>query len=542
MKTRKQIIALCLMLLCHVGTKAQGSTHWQCDIYAYEYDMTVYYTLTYNDEAVADMANYEVAAFCGEECRGVGEVQTVTLTDNSTVNYGYLRIRSNQTSGEEISLMVYDKTLDVESHIIETFTFKSQDLAGMPSSPTELTFYDERPITVTVDNYSREYGDANPTFAFTVEGPELVGIPEVTCEATEESPVGDYPIVITKGSVKNVNVTYVNGTLTVTKAPLKISVGTYTKICGEENPEFHLSYEGFKNEETEDVLTSLPVVTTIANAESVPGEYVISIEGAESDRYEISYENGLLVIEDISQLQNALQERYEGIMSEVNHIEEAVSQLEETYHSLLESFNQMQNDLDNLGTRIEEIRQLLADASLGQNDKDALQEELRILEERYNSLCDNSEQLEKMLTYYSEQLTIMESLKEELLLQADKLKQVWENAMTIQDIDLIKGLLDKIEQMISENEDVLMTFETMYEDMMKQMDDVNSLIENISEMEKEIETMKEELLTLPVKLMSVENGNGYIYGINGVRKSRNIKSLAPLPHGIYIVNGRKYVK
>ena len=72
------------------------------------------------------------------------------------------------------------------------------------------------PVTITAKSYSREYGSDNPTFEFTSEGAIVVGSPEITCEATATSPVGTYPIVITKGSVENDEVTYVNGTLTIT--------------------------------------------------------------------------------------------------------------------------------------------------------------------------------------------------------------------------------------------------------------------------------------------------------------------------------------
>ena len=159
-----------------------------------------------------------------------------------------------------------------------------------------LTITDADPVTITANSYSRKYGESNPTFEYTSEGAALTGTPEITCEATATSPVGTYPIVIKKGSVANYNDTYVNGTLTITKAPLTIKAGTYTKKQGEENPEFTLTYEGFKNEETEAVLTKLPKVTCEATTESAPGEYDVIVSGAEALNYEISYVNGVLTI------------------------------------------------------------------------------------------------------------------------------------------------------------------------------------------------------------------------------------------------------
>ena len=86
------------------------------------------------------------------------------------------------------------------------------------------------------------------------------------------------------------------GTLTITKAPLTIAAGTYTKKQGDPMPEFTLTYSGFKNNETEDVLTVMPTATTTATVESAPGEYPVIVSGAEARNYEISYTNGVLIV------------------------------------------------------------------------------------------------------------------------------------------------------------------------------------------------------------------------------------------------------
>ena len=151
-------------------------------------------------------------------------------------------------------------------------------------------------VVITAKNYSREYGEANPVFDFTTSGATLVGTPSITCEATATSPVGTYPIVVTKGTVANQNVTYVAGTLTITKAPLTIAAGIYSKKQGDPMPEFTLTYTGFKNEETKDVLTKQPVVTCEATVASAPGEYPVTVSGAEAQNYDISYTDGKLVV------------------------------------------------------------------------------------------------------------------------------------------------------------------------------------------------------------------------------------------------------
>ena len=159
-----------------------------------------------------------------------------------------------------------------------------------------LVVTDADPVTITAKSYSREYGNPNPTFEFEVEGAALSGTPEIICEATPTSPVGTYDIIVRRGSVSNYNVAYEKGTLTITKAPLNIAAGTYNKKQGDEMPEFTLEYTGFKNNDNKDVLTKQPVVTCDANEASAPGEYPVTVSGAEATNYNISYTNGKLMV------------------------------------------------------------------------------------------------------------------------------------------------------------------------------------------------------------------------------------------------------
>ena len=132
MKRTIRNIMMCLCLLLPMGVGAQ---HWTLDPYAYQYDMTAYVTVAVMGNSVSDLSDYEVAAFCGDECRGVSKIQSVEK-DGQTTMYGYLRIRSNQAQGENIIFKVYQKSLDVELVTFDnTVIFKSQDVIGLPSSP-----------------------------------------------------------------------------------------------------------------------------------------------------------------------------------------------------------------------------------------------------------------------------------------------------------------------------------------------------------------------------------------------------------------------
>lgn len=159
-----------------------------------------------------------------------------------------------------------------------------------------LTVNDADPILITALSYSREYGETNPTFEYVTQGVSLVGEPSIGCDATEASPVGDYPIVVSKGSVTNYNDCYIDGILTITKAPLTIATGTFTKKQYDSMPQFTVSYDGFKNNETDDVLIQRPTISCEANEESAPGEYPIVVYGAEANNYAIQYIPGKLIV------------------------------------------------------------------------------------------------------------------------------------------------------------------------------------------------------------------------------------------------------
>ncbi|MBD8971061.1 MAG: hypothetical protein EGR93_05780 [Prevotella sp.] len=159
-----------------------------------------------------------------------------------------------------------------------------------------LTVVEADAVVVRAKSYSRQYGDENPVFEFETEGAALDGTPEIVCSAVANSPVGSYTIEVKQGSIKNYNVHFESGSLVITKAPLSISAGNYTKKQGDAMPVFKASYAGFKNGEDESVLTKQPVFSCEANETSVPAEYAVTISGADAENYDISYEQGCLTV------------------------------------------------------------------------------------------------------------------------------------------------------------------------------------------------------------------------------------------------------
>ncbi|MTI38704.1 MBG domain-containing protein [Fulvivirga lutimaris] len=96
------------------------------------------------------------------------------------------------------------------------------------------------------------------------------------------------------------NATSVVQTLNINKAPLNIGVSDTIRLFGNSNPEFNIQFNGFVNGDDVSDLETLPIATTTATIESPPGEYPITLSGAESVNYDFLYEDGFLIIEGIT--------------------------------------------------------------------------------------------------------------------------------------------------------------------------------------------------------------------------------------------------
>ncbi len=88
-----------------------------------------------------------------------------------------------------------------------------------------------------------------------------------------------------------------NGTFTIEKALLTVKADDQVKEQGQENPKLTLTYEGWKGVDDESVLTTLPVASTDATADSPVGTYEIRIDGGEAVNYAFQYVPGVLTIQ-----------------------------------------------------------------------------------------------------------------------------------------------------------------------------------------------------------------------------------------------------
>jgi hypothetical protein len=159
------------------------------------------------------------------------------------------------------------------------------------------------PLQVFVSDTFKVYG-ADPTvFTLTYSGfkygdtvDSLLGVPTAKTLATATSPVGDYPITMTGGESDCYTFVYQPCTLHVTRADLTVVALDTTKVYGDDNPAFAVSYVGLRNNDTEVVLPNLTVNST-ADERSDVGAYPIVPEGPfETDNYRVFYQQGALSV------------------------------------------------------------------------------------------------------------------------------------------------------------------------------------------------------------------------------------------------------
>ncbi|MGI8582580.1 MAG: MBG domain-containing protein [Chitinophagaceae bacterium] len=96
---------------------------------------------------------------------------------------------------------------------------------------------------------------------------------------------------------ENFEVTYGLGQIQILKAPLTTTANDATKVYGDPNPAFAISYSGLAYNDAASDITTPPVVTTTATINTNVGTYPITIAGGSSNNYSFaSYLPGTLTI------------------------------------------------------------------------------------------------------------------------------------------------------------------------------------------------------------------------------------------------------
>ncbi len=185
--------------------------------------------------------------------------------------------------------------------ILPTFTDPGGKLGNYTVNATGTLTVTPAPLSVTIANASRVYGDPNPAFTGSINGlrngDNITLAPTTT--ATQTSPVGTYPIVAgfndPTNKIGNYAVTSNTATLTVTPAPLTIQANNATGTAGQPFPPLTGTITGIKN--NDNITASY---STTADQTSPAGTYPI-IPAADpnplNSNYNITLVNGTLTLQ-----------------------------------------------------------------------------------------------------------------------------------------------------------------------------------------------------------------------------------------------------
>lgn len=272
----------------------------------------------YFNGVIDDIAIYNRALSASEVTQlytASKQVQTIVFNSLNPKTYGdasfALTASANSglgvtyTSSDPNVVSVSGSTVTIKSAGTTTITASQDgnDVYGTALPVQQTLTVNKATLTATADNKSRVYGDANPTFTITYTGYKnsesssvIDTSPAATTTATLTSNVGNYNIVPAGGTDNNYTFTYVNGTLTITKATLTATADNKSRVYGVANPAFTITYTGFKNSETSTVIDTAPTATTTAVLTSNAGDYSIVPAGGTDNNYSFSFVNGTLTI------------------------------------------------------------------------------------------------------------------------------------------------------------------------------------------------------------------------------------------------------
>jgi MBG domain (YGX type) len=177
--------------------------------------------------------------------------------------------------------------------------------------PVSRTFQINRvPLTVKADDQSKTYGDTNPSFTYAIsgfvngdtQGSVTSGTPSCSSGAGQGSGAGSYGISCTQSSLQagpNYDLKFVDGTLSVNKAPLTVKADDQSKTYGDPNPNFSYGLSGFVNGDNQGSATNGSAsCSSNAGQGSGVGSYAITCTQGSltASNYNLNYSPGTLTV------------------------------------------------------------------------------------------------------------------------------------------------------------------------------------------------------------------------------------------------------
>jgi gliding motility-associated-like protein len=158
-------------------------------------------------------------------------------------------------------------------------------------------------LTVTAEDQSKIYGEANPAMTVNYTGYKNADDESVidlaasaSSSADETSSTGPYTITPAGAEDTDYDFSYANGMLTILKKEIMVTADEKSKVYGEPLPALTVRYTGLENNDTEADIDTPPVIATEADQASPKGSYTIKASDATDNNYTFIYTDGMLIV------------------------------------------------------------------------------------------------------------------------------------------------------------------------------------------------------------------------------------------------------
>lgn len=236
-----------------------------------------------------------------------------TFTSNGTL----MGVMSNGSVSDQVTLTTNGSfsSMNVGNNITitmaDTISSVDADNYQLTAQPTVTANITPVNITVTANNLSRTYGASNPTSgnvtltSGSLYNGDTLSTADLTSNATTASNIGNYSLTasnltMSSGLVGNYNISYANGTLTITQANITVTANDLSRTYGAANPTsgaVTLTSGSLYNGDT----LSTATISSNAMANSSVGNYGLAASNLTMSsglvgNYNVSYANGTLTL------------------------------------------------------------------------------------------------------------------------------------------------------------------------------------------------------------------------------------------------------
>jgi hypothetical protein len=273
------------------------------------------------DVAGLAAANYAITFVSG--ALTVTPAALTVTADDKTKTYGSNLPALTATyqgfvSGDDAGVLTGTLSLTTTATAASPVGSYAIDVAGLAAANYAITFVSgaltvtPAALTVQADDRAKIYGAGLPVFGAIYHGfllgetaDVLGGMLLLVTPANPGSPVGQYPIIPFGLTSPNYVISFVNGTLAVTPATLRVRADDQERLVGSANPALTVTYEGFVAGDTPASLDARPSTRTDAGPASPVGSYPIVVSGAASSNYTIEHVDGTLTVSPEGQMLGA---------------------------------------------------------------------------------------------------------------------------------------------------------------------------------------------------------------------------------------------